>query len=130
MAEFIWHVKLSFNTHRIGQRSRKTVKVSWQIDYLDPDGRRVRKNFKKQKDSKAHLARHETDINDGVYVDSKKYLKATMGNWLKHTKKISDISGVTKALKDTSLTVFKTILLKTCLFTKSDIRALRFFATN
>ena len=30
--------------------SPKTVKVSWQIDYLDPDGKRIRKNFKKQKE--------------------------------------------------------------------------------
>ena len=63
--------------------SSKTGKVSWQIDYLDLDGKRVRKNFKKQKDANAHLAKRVTDINDGVYVDPKKYLKATLGQLVK-----------------------------------------------
>jgi hypothetical protein len=43
--------------------SPKTSKVSWQIDYLDPDGKRIRKNFQKQKDAKAHLTKYENDIN-------------------------------------------------------------------
>ena len=58
--------------------STKTGKVSWQIDYLDPDGKRIRKNFKKQKEAKAHLAKYETDINTGDYVDPQKYRKATL----------------------------------------------------
>jgi integrase len=58
--------------------SPKTGKVSWQIDYLDPDGKRIRKNFKKQKDAKAHLAKYENDINTGEYVDPQKYRKATL----------------------------------------------------
>jgi integrase len=58
--------------------SPKTGKVSWQIDYLDPDGKRIRKNFKKQKDAKAHLVKYENDINTGDYVDPQKYRKATL----------------------------------------------------
>jgi integrase len=58
--------------------SHKTGKASWQIDYLDPDGKRIRKNFKKQKDAKAHLAKYENDINTGDYVDPQKYRKATL----------------------------------------------------
>jgi len=58
--------------------SYKTGKVSWQIDYLDPDGKRIRKNFKKQKGAKAHLAKYENDINNGDYVDPQKYRKATL----------------------------------------------------
>jgi hypothetical protein len=58
--------------------SPKTGKVSWQIDYFDPDGKRIRKNFKKQKDAKAHLAKYENDINTGEYVDPQKYRKATL----------------------------------------------------
>lgn len=58
--------------------SCRTGKVSWQIDYLDPDGKRIRKNFKKQKDEKAHLAKYENDINTGEYVNPQKYRKATL----------------------------------------------------
>ena len=49
--------------------SVKTGRESWQIDYLDPDGKRIRKNFKKRKDAKAHLAKYENDMNNGEYVD-------------------------------------------------------------
>jgi predicted secreted protein len=31
----------------------KTGKATWQIDYLEPNGNRVRKNFKKEKDAEA-----------------------------------------------------------------------------
>ena len=58
--------------------SAKTGNISWQIDYLDPDGKRIRKNFKKQKDAKAHLTKYENDINNGDYVDPQKYRKATL----------------------------------------------------
>ena len=49
--------------------SAKSGRVSWQIDYLDPDGKRIRRNSKKQKDAKAHLTKYENDINTGDYVD-------------------------------------------------------------
>ena len=38
--------------------SPKTGRVCWQIDYLDPDDKRINKNFKKQKDAKAHPAKN------------------------------------------------------------------------
>ncbi len=30
---------------------------SWQIDYFDPNGKRVRQSFKKKKDAEAELAK-------------------------------------------------------------------------
>jgi hypothetical protein len=58
--------------------STKTGKVSWQIDYLDPDGKRIRKNYNKKKDADAILAKRVNDINAGDYVDPQKYRKATL----------------------------------------------------
>ena len=31
--------------------SAKTNKATWQIDYLEPDGKRVRKNYKTKKEA-------------------------------------------------------------------------------
>ena len=41
--------------------------VSWRIDYLDPNGKRVRKMFKKKKDAEMELAARITAIDDGSY---------------------------------------------------------------
>jgi hypothetical protein len=58
--------------------STKTGRASWQIDYLDPDGKRIRKNFKQRNKAKAHLAKYENDINNDDYVDPQKYRKSTL----------------------------------------------------
>ncbi len=36
--------------------------VSWQIDYFDPDGKRVRQSFSKKKDAEAELGKPITSI--------------------------------------------------------------------
>ena len=80
--------------------SVKTGKISWQIDYLDPDGKRIRKNFKKQKDAKAHLAKYENDINNGDYVDPKKYRRATLNELIeKYEENYSHQAGYSTSKK-------------------------------
>jgi integrase len=52
---------------------------SWQIDYTDPNGKRIRKAFKKKKDAEAELAKRVSLIAEGRYLDVKKDLKITLG---------------------------------------------------
>jgi integrase len=52
---------------------------SWQIDYNDPNGKRIRKAFKKKKDAEAELAKRVSLIAEGRYLDVKKDLKITLG---------------------------------------------------
>ena len=52
--------------------------VSWQIDYLDPDGKRVRKSFKKKKDAEAELGKRVSLIAEHRYLDMKKDYKTTV----------------------------------------------------
>ena len=58
--------------------SPKTGKVSWQIDYFDPTGKRVRKTFKKKKDAEAELGKRVSLIAEHRYLDMKKDYKTTM----------------------------------------------------
>ena len=55
--------------------------ASWQIDYFDPSGKRVRQSFKKKKDAKEELAKRETLIaeNPKRYLEKAKEYKFTMG---------------------------------------------------
>ncbi len=39
--------------------------VTWQIDYTDPEGKRVRRNFKKKKDAEAELGKRVSLIAEG-----------------------------------------------------------------
>jgi integrase len=41
--------------------------VSWRIDYLDPDGNRIRKMFRKKKDADAELAARINAMDDRSY---------------------------------------------------------------
>ena len=52
---------------------------SWQIDYTDPNGKRIRKAFKKKKEAEAELAKRVSLIAEGRYLDVKKDLKITLG---------------------------------------------------
>ena len=45
---------------------------SWQIDYLDPTGRRVRQSFKKKKDAEAEWGKRVSLIAEKRYLDVKK----------------------------------------------------------
>ena len=50
---------------------------TWQIDYIDPAGKRVRKSFKKKKEAEAELAKRVSLIAEGRYLDVKKDCKTT-----------------------------------------------------
>ena len=52
---------------------------SWQIDYFDPNGRRVRRSYAKKKDAEAELGKRVSLKAEGRYLDVKKELKTTFG---------------------------------------------------
>ena len=52
--------------------------VTWQIDYTDPTGKRVRRNFKKKKDAVAELGKRQSLIGEGRYLDVKKPCETTL----------------------------------------------------
>jgi hypothetical protein len=52
--------------------------ASWQIDYFDPNGKRVRQSFKKKKDAEAELAKRVSLIAEKRYLDVKKDYKTTL----------------------------------------------------
>lgn len=69
--------------------SSKTGKVSWQIDYFDPTGKRVRQSFKKKKDAEAELGKRVSLIAENRYLDVKKDyttnpLLGSCPVWLRH----------------------------------------------
>ena len=55
----------------------------WQIDYYDPGGKRIRKNFKKKKDAVAELGKRESLKVEGRYLDVKKEYTTILGEVLK-----------------------------------------------
>jgi integrase len=56
---------------------------SYQIDYLDPQGKRVRVSFKKKKDAVAELGKRVSLIAEKRYLDVKKDYKTTLEELLK-----------------------------------------------
>ena len=61
-------------------RKRKSKKgFSWQIDYFDPTGKRVRQSFKKKKDAEAELGKRVSLKAENRYLDVKKDYKTTFG---------------------------------------------------
>jgi hypothetical protein len=59
---------------------------SYQIDYFDPNGKRVRKSFKKRKDAEAELGKRVSLIAEGRYLDVKKAYTTTLGELLQKYK--------------------------------------------
>jgi integrase len=51
---------------------------SYQIDYVDPDGKRVRRSFKKRKEAEAELGKRVSLIAENRYLDVKKDYKSTL----------------------------------------------------
>lgn len=51
---------------------------SYQIDYFDPEGKRVRRSFRKRKDAEAELGKRVSLIAEGRYLDVKKDYKTTL----------------------------------------------------
>ena len=61
--------------------------VSWQIDYFDPHGKRIRLSFKKKKVALAELSKRVCLIAEGRYLDIKKDYTATLGQLIEEYKK-------------------------------------------
>ncbi|MBC8394450.1 MAG: tyrosine-type recombinase/integrase [Deltaproteobacteria bacterium] len=57
----------------------KSGKPSWQIDYIDPLGKRVRQTFKKKKDADEELGKRVSLIGENRYLDVKKEYLTTLG---------------------------------------------------
>ena len=55
---------------------------SYQIDYFDPNGKRVRKSFSKKKDAEAELGKRVSLIAEKRYLDVKKDYTTTLGEVL------------------------------------------------
>jgi len=53
--------------------------VSYQIDYLDPNGKRVRQSFKKKGEAVAELGKRVSLIGEKRYLDVKKDYRSTLG---------------------------------------------------
>ena len=51
---------------------------SYQIDYFDPDRKRVRKSFRKRKDAEAELGKRVSLVAEGRYLDVKKDYTTTL----------------------------------------------------
>lgn len=58
----------------------------YQIDYYDPGGKRIRKDFKKKKDAEAELGKRVSLRAEGRYLDVKKEYKTTLKQLLKKYK--------------------------------------------
>ncbi|MCU0592075.1 MAG: site-specific integrase [Desulfobacterales bacterium] len=56
---------------------------SWQIDYLDPGGKRVRQSFKTRKEAAAELGKRVSLIAEGRYLDVKPECKTTLAELCK-----------------------------------------------
>ena len=56
---------------------------SYQIDYFDPDGKRVRKSFTRKKDAEAELGKRVSLIAEGRYLDIKKDCKTKLKELVK-----------------------------------------------
>jgi len=53
--------------------------VTWVIDYISPDGKRIRQSFKTRKQAQAELTARDYTIQTGTYTDPRKYQKFTLG---------------------------------------------------
>ena len=82
--------------------------VSWQIDYFDPNGKRVRQSFKKKKDAVEELGKRVSLIGEGRYLDVKKDYKTTLSELLeKYTENLQQQASF-KSWKEICLENFKT----------------------
>ena len=68
-------IGLSFNFVRRVTMALRKMGNSWQIDYIDPGGKRIRKCFKNRKEAAAELGKRVSLIAEGRYLDVKKDCK-------------------------------------------------------
>jgi integrase len=91
----------------VRKRLNKSGKASWQIDYFDPNGKRIRKSFKKKKDAEAELGKRVSLIAENRYLDVKKDYKTTLGELVKDYAKNYKNQASFKNAKKTYLENFK-----------------------
>ena len=82
--------------------------VSWQIDYFDPNGKRVRQSFKKKKDAVEELGKRVSLIGEGRYLDVKKDYKTTLSELLEKYTENYQHQASFKSWKEICLENFKT----------------------
>jgi hypothetical protein len=83
---------------------------SWQIDYTDPNGKRIRKAFRKKKEADAELAKRVSLIAEGRYLDVKKDLKITLGELVEKYLRISkNILGKRRCFQKSDMSILKLI---------------------
>lgn len=71
---------------------------SWQIDYLDPGGKRVRQSFKTRKEAVAELGNRVSLIAEGRYLDVKPDFTTTLDELCnKYTENFGQQSSVKRA---------------------------------
>lgn len=64
---------------------------TWQIDYLCPDGKRIRQSFKKKRDATEELAKRIALRGEGRYMDKKREYSTTLGELVvKYTENFKD----------------------------------------
>lgn len=80
---------------------------TYQIDYFDPAGRRIRQTFKKKSDAEAELGKRVSLKAEGRYLDVKKECKTTLGELLKKYKETYQDQKSFKGSKEYCLENFK-----------------------
>jgi hypothetical protein len=81
---------------------------SYQIDYFDPNGKRVRQSFKKKKDAVEELGKRVSLIGEGRYLDVKKDYKTTLSELLEKYTENYQHQASFKSWKEICLENFKT----------------------
>ncbi len=80
---------------------------SYQIDYFDPNGKRVRKSFRKRKDAEAELGKRVSLMAEGRYLDIRKDYTTTLGELLdRYVENYRDQASY-RTMKHFALTRFK-----------------------
>jgi integrase len=95
---------------------------SYQIDYFDPTGKRVRKSFSKKKDAEAELGKRVSLIAEGRYLDVKKECITPLKEVLSKYKENYQYQSSFKTGKRYCLENFKEYFGEECLL--SNIRYL------
>ena len=81
---------------------------SYQIDYFDPGGKRIRKTFAKKKDAEAELGKRVSLVAEGRYLDVKKEYKTTLKELIKKYEENFESQVSFKGWKKLCLKNFKT----------------------
>ena len=85
---------------------------SYQIDYFDPNGKRVRKSFSKKKDAEAELGKRVSLIAENRYLDVKNDYTTTLKELLAKYGKILNTKPVSRIGKNSVLRISRAILEK------------------